>query len=362
MFAISVVYPAGAVVDELLDVYHVKSINIDVTDKTASKAREKAMDIGVNRALNKVFNRLVTRFDRVRLPQLDAKAKMDLVQELTVVKEKNSPVRYIATIEVTFKADEINNILSSNSIPFVQSKSKKIMVLPVLNQSANSESLLWENSNVWHKMWAITPPDSVIVPVYVPSFEEGEEPKNISVENAKNAVFPNLQEIKDEYGVEEVFVVKATYFSEIDPRVEVEIKKAGVGYSEVVPGFSVPQEQEEEMLTLLARAENKAMEEIEEAWKQNQVVQFDASSEMIVLIPTGSLKQWVKMKNMFLNMPLVNKFKLQAMKKDRAQVKLSFSGSVNRFARELSKKNLIIETMGSYWIIRDKNIPSSLMQ
>ena len=83
-------------------VFTVKYVGVDVTARTAARARSLAIAEGQREALDRLFARLTLREDKDRLPLLDDTSVINLVSGLEFDDEKTSSKRYLANMTVRF--------------------------------------------------------------------------------------------------------------------------------------------------------------------------------------------------------------------------------------------------------------------
>ena len=153
--------PAGAG-----DVFSVSAISVDETADTAAAARARAFRRGQRAALTTILRRLTVRADHARLPAVDNERLDFMVQALEVADEKTSDVRYLANMTVNFKPPEIRRLLRESAIPFAETPSKPVLVLPVLRQGG--ALVLWDDPNLWREAWSRMPVSGDLVPLIVP--------------------------------------------------------------------------------------------------------------------------------------------------------------------------------------------------
>ena len=96
------------------DVFTVANIYVDVTDKTASVARKKALAIGEKKAFEILLKRLTLRIDHDSLPVVDPKEISTYVKDFGITHEKNSEIRYLAYLTYRFKPNDIRFLLRDN--------------------------------------------------------------------------------------------------------------------------------------------------------------------------------------------------------------------------------------------------------
>ena len=141
----------GQAIYEQKGVFTVANIHVDVTAKTASAARKKALEKGEKQAFNLLLKRLTMRIDHNRLPVLDPEQVSTYVKDFNVTNEKNSEVRYLANLTYRFKPNDIRLLLRDNEIQFAETISKPTLVLPVY-QIAGAV-FLWDDPNPWREAW-----------------------------------------------------------------------------------------------------------------------------------------------------------------------------------------------------------------
>lgn len=126
----------------------VEGVEVDVSSSSSHEARLQAIGL----AQQKAFVVLLSRFtDPKAIEQLQALSEQEiekLVQDMEVIQEKFSAVRYVATFLVRFKEEALQKILSPDSqtegyIPLSKA-GKGWVVIPLFK---GSQPLLWQEEN-----------------------------------------------------------------------------------------------------------------------------------------------------------------------------------------------------------------------
>ena len=126
-----VVVTGGAAYAQEPRVFEVRDVAVDVTAASTNAAREKALALGERMAFARLLDRLTMRVDQSRLPDFSASEIAAYVQDFEVAEEKASAVRYLARLNFRFKAEDVRNFLIDRTIPFAETSSKPVLVLPV---------------------------------------------------------------------------------------------------------------------------------------------------------------------------------------------------------------------------------------
>lgn len=136
---------------------------VDAVAADAVTAKDKALADGQQAALRSLFKRLVpvTHYPRLKRMQPPPRA-VDFIDGVGVQSESNSSTRYIASLDFTFRADLVRQLLQRENIPFVDTQSPVLTVLTVFRDPASRADaggdVAW--SNAWQgldQQHALTP-------------------------------------------------------------------------------------------------------------------------------------------------------------------------------------------------------------
>ncbi|MFO1146308.1 MAG: hypothetical protein U1E33_07095 [Rhodospirillales bacterium] len=94
----------------------------------------KALAAGERRAWEVLVSRLVDPAQRARMAALPNVG--DAVKDFSVIDEKVSAVRYIATLNYTFRPDAVKRLLAGRSARFAVTRSKPVLVVAVVTSTA----------------------------------------------------------------------------------------------------------------------------------------------------------------------------------------------------------------------------------
>ena len=103
---------------EANQVFKVENIEVDETSHTAIAAREKALEIGQKKAWELLVRRLTLPDEKSQLMELSIDEIKGLVQGYEVVRERISPVRYLANLTVLFNPNLVRDFLLEKGAAF----------------------------------------------------------------------------------------------------------------------------------------------------------------------------------------------------------------------------------------------------
>ena len=134
------------------EVFTVGNYPVDADAANAVAAKQKAMADGQQAAFRSLLKRLVpvTSFDRLkRLSQLKASG---FLEGVSVRSERNSPTRYIASLDFSFRADSVRTVLQQEGIPFVEDQARDSIIVPVV-RNADGSIDAGAAARAWTESW-----------------------------------------------------------------------------------------------------------------------------------------------------------------------------------------------------------------
>lgn len=325
------------------DPFTVQDVHVDATGSTTTSAREAARIDGQRRALNTLWERLVSAEDRARLPKLSDAQITDLVHDFEVANERSSAVRYLGDYTFRFRKTEIRKILKSADIAFAESVSKPVVVVPVLRVGANTA--LWDGAdasapaNSWKQAWseaASARGAGGLVPVLVPPGDPGDSAA-INADQALSGDPLALGAFAGRYGTTEVLVALATLANKDAPQIDTSLSR----YSEGRPLRRVDGSYRlaagEGMPQLIARAVSGSLAALEDAWKQDNQLRLGQEAALTVTVPIASLADWVALRNKLSGVILIRRSTLLSLTKGEALVELRYLGDIDRLRSALAQ-------------------------
>ena len=142
--ALMFAFPANAYED------YSSIVNVDVTDVNAATAKEKAMLDANRRALNEVTPKLANQAGIDLINSLSNEQVAYFIKDATVLEEKSSDVRYIASLKITIQDDILRQYLEEKGVAEELSGESidVLYVFPTLSSWLNVEKQLKSARNV----------------------------------------------------------------------------------------------------------------------------------------------------------------------------------------------------------------------
>jgi len=333
------------------EVFEVRGVAVDITAETAAAAREKALAEGEKRAFERLFQRMTLSEDRDYLPDLNREDRALLVRDFTVAEEKTSAVRYLATLNYRFNAEEVRNLLIDYGVPFAETSSKPVLVLPAYE--AAGALVLWDDPNPWRAAWRTRPVVEGLVPLMLPVGDLADIAA-IGVEQAVAGDRQRLDALVRRYRTGDVLVAHAILGLDPDggrPLLEVLLARFSPAGPEHTTAETFRSEDGESIETLLARAAAALAAAVEDDWKRDNLMQFGRPGVTAVAVPIRGLADWLAVRSRLGRVAVVRRFDLVLLSLDEARINLHYLGDVDQLALALAQADLILAEQNGEWTL-----------
>jgi hypothetical protein len=340
-----------AALAQVRDVFKVKGVAVDVTAETAAVARVQALAEGERIAYGRLLRRLVPMAKQHQLPDLGSGAVAQLVKDFSVAEEKTSAVRYLARLDIRFKGEEIRRLLIDYAIPFAETPSKPLLVLPVYQEAG--ALLLFDDPNPWRDAWGMGAGGDGLVPLLLPLGDLADIAA-IGAEQAIGGDGQRLAAVSRRYGAGDTLVAHATL--RLDPlsrrpNVEVYLTRYGSALQEQTFVKSYTSKGEESLGDLLARAAADLIRQVQDNWKNDNLLRFTRQAVVAVTVRIGGLGDWLAVRERLGRVAVIRKAELVLLSRDEVRVNLHYIGEPEQLSLALEQADLAISRDGDDWIL-----------
>ena len=343
-------FDVSAVADRT-DIFAV-SVPVDATAANANAARDAARLDGERRAYAALLDRITLASDRDRLPPANDSMLNDIIQGFEVANERRSTVRYLADYTFHFRADAVEQLLRDQKIPFAETVSKPLIVLAVL-EGANGP-VLWDDPNPWRDAWANAKLRQGLVPLIVP-LGEVEDVTAIDAAAADSGDDARLQGISMNYGDGDVLVTRAKIRQADDAKaVNVTTTRFAPGQagSEQTWVASFTAAAGESDQDFLARAVSGTADQVMQAWKQANIIDYNQTGELVVSVAAGDLPSWLAVRDQLAAIASIQKLDLISLDRQRALVALHYVGDAAQLRLALAQRDLDLAGNDPNWTLQ----------
>lgn len=335
------------------DFYSVADIAVDAVAETAIEARGIALASGQREALDRLIRRLTSRAHHSRIPGLEDAEIAALVRGIEIEGEKTSPNRYLADLTVSFKKDRVRALLRESGIPFGETPSKPLLVLPVY-EAAGARSL-WDDPNPWRAAWRAQAERDSAAPLIVPVGDLAD----IAAIGARQALAGDetaLAAIARRYGVTDVLVAHAVLRHDLAtgaPRLSVTLHRHGSESGSASAG-TFGGASRTTVGALLKRAADEAASRMEDDWKRLMLLRFEDERVLAVNAPLSGLADWTEVRSRLSLAPEVGGVEILEINREAARIALRHFGSTRQLAVALAQRDLDLAEEEGRWSVRSR--------
>ena len=322
--------------------------------KNAVAAKERAHAEGQQAALRSLFKRIVPVSAYNRMERLKALKAADLIDGVAVRSERNSSTEYIASLDFSFQADEVRNLLRREGVPFIDEQAPKVTLVPLLREASGGQATFRSASGPWSEAWKGLDLDNTVTPAALQPLAQAIHPDTIAMLIRGGSGAEGI--LSDEYKSDAVLVAVA----EVDqPGKRLNMTLAGrdaVGSvlwtrSYRVPDGDVAYAMELAAVVTLGVIEGRWKADKSEAWGgvdslagPGRVVQFE--------VEFGSLAEWNDIRRQILDTAGVDDVQIGAVSARSAEVSLRYPGGEQPLADAFARKGLALRSDGGLWVLR----------
>ncbi|MBM3545320.1 MAG: DUF2066 domain-containing protein [Alphaproteobacteria bacterium] len=328
------------------DVFTVTDVAVDVTDATATQAREKALLEGQRQAFQRLIQRLATDAN-ARVPRLDEATLVTLVRSIDVTNERTSAVRYLASLTVRFNPATVRDVLSSSGIAFTEIKARPVLLVPVY--VAGGSTVLFEDRNPWREVWTQRRQRDTLMPIIVP-LGDLRDIADLDARSAMAGDQAKLDALSRRYNAADAAVAVANVSLDpltSKPTVALTVTRhTAVGDQTLVDSFTgEPGDRGE---ALLARAVDWVERELERLWKDENAIGPGQDERRITMsVPISSLAEWTEIRRRLSGIGLVRKTDILQVTRQEGRLGVTYVGEAGQLKSALAQRELeLVEGQG----------------
>lgn len=326
------------------DLFTVSGVTVDATAESAQAAQQQALAKGQSIALAAMFRKLTLEVDHARLPAADAETRARLVRGFEVTNERRSSLRYIAELTVRFDPDGVRAALRDSGIPYAETESLPIVVLPVLDEPGAPR--LWAEPNPWRAAWRALGWRNRLVELVLP-YGELADLTTVTAERALAGDEAALAALAARYGAAASLVAVARPLA--GGALAVEAKRFAPAGSEVVLRQQVAPVPGEAAAPFAAAAAAVA-ETIERAWKRDNLLDFRHRERIEVATRLAGFADWLELRRRLEALSQITRIEVTALTTAEARLRLHYLGDAERLADAMHRRNVeLVEESPGAW-------------
>lgn len=333
------------------DLFEVTGLKVDARAADELQAKQEGIAEAQQQALQEIFRRLVSTDDIARLPEVTSDMLIAMVRDYDISDEKFGGGRYLATLSVRFEPQEVAAVLRSQRIPFAMTRSRPVVVLPVID--IGTAQRLWDDPNPWREAWAAQLPHPGLFTLVMP-IGDLTDVAAVNVNYALAGDPVGLEQIASRYDAAGTMVAVATIARGTDARrqVDVTLTFSGGGYD----GRTIQRRYSGSgsLQPFLVQVVGELLRDLESGWKDENMLDFTQEERISVVVPIGGLGDWIAIRDRLSAMARIQKVAVARMTRTEAEVDIVYVGTTDqlRAALALQGLELVFTPESPLWMLR----------
>lgn len=326
--------------------FTIRAIKVDETDRSADRARRKALLGAESQAYIKLLQKITQQEDRELLPELTNEQRQALISGIEFVDEQSSSRRYIATLNVRFEPDRVSQYLADYGVPHVLGTGR-----PVLVVHAHQKGL---RQYLWDLDLALAEARSEVdwlnrIRGYL--FAKGSIQERL-IMTASEVFDFNLEQANK---ITELNGLRATTLigskiEQNDDGVTV-LKYRYLATDSGVEGQGEIALKDQDEAAALVSMYNDILEVIDGAWRERLLVDTASSGDLTVVVPSRSLNEFVEVQKRLAGVTLVQSVETVSVALPLSSLQISYTGRADQLAMALRFEGLDLKPYGNQMIL-----------
>ena len=332
------------------DLFEVTGLEVDESASDEVQAKFSAIASAQRRALQVVLRRLVQPENYGRLPQITGETLSRMVRDYDIADEKLGGGQYLATISVRFLPEEVANGLKEAQVPFAMTRSRPVVVLPVID--TGSARRLWDDPNAWRHAWASQTPYPGLFSVVMPAGDLSDV-ATVNVNQAISGELGAMLAIGEKYQATGALIAIASV-SGNQARRSARVSLRFVGGSH--DGMTIEQRYKGsgDLTEFLSQVVARILDKLERDWKQDNILDFGRVERVSVIVPIDGLGGWRDVRERLDGMSRVQSMSMARMSQEEVELDLVYVGSTDQLRTALAQRGLELVYSPDHplWLLR----------
>jgi hypothetical protein len=343
--------------------FTVANYPVDATARDAVAAKERALADGQQAAFRSLLKRLVPITAYSRLDRLKAHPAAGLIEGVAVRSERNSATQYIATLDFSFQAPVVRDLLRREGIAFVDAQAPEIVVVPVYQPPAATQAAvppelsLEQGGRLWADVWRGLDLEHTLAPVKLESLSTTAPAE--TVQRVKDGDGGALSTLTREYRSDLVLLAV------LEPDLAARRLHVTLAGQDAVGEFILKRSYRfvpEDVGYTVELAAVVSLGTLEGRWKAFKIANsagstgpgpLSAAREPVqLMVEFRNGRQWQELRRQIAETLGVDDFEVGGLTEHGASVALRFPGGGAPLAAALSAQGLEVRDLGGIWQVR----------
>ncbi|MDD9911954.1 MAG: DUF2066 domain-containing protein [Alphaproteobacteria bacterium] len=334
----------------MADIYTVQGVEATISSKSATAIpREKALDEAVKKGFSQLLRKLTPPTVWPRHAWLMSEISPEAaLEKITIVQEETVP-QYKVVADLTFKRNMVREILAKHGVPFSETESATLLLIPVYEIGA--AQILWEETNPWRKVLQQNVLQKGILNFTLPAGDMTEVTR-LTPQMAVLGAADVLNSMAKGYNAQATVVARA------------QVKQQGMyGTLVVQANWYLPDEHEkfapvviEQPLTafginedVLAETAQKMYQKLESTWRQVGMVAADKPARLYARYSASSAKEINTFEKQLNSMAAIFQVAPKLISYAEQVYEVDYFGNITSLQEQLTNLGYQLTREGALW-------------
>lgn len=324
------------------EIYTQDGVAVDETAANANAAREKALDVGQSRALDRLLRGMTDPRDHDRLPRPSHEQLLRLVRSIDVANEAVAPQRYRATLTVRFDAEGVRGLLRNAGIAFAAADKGLSLVVPVLRYDGGS---FWDDG-WWRGAWETAVGRGGLIPMLVPLGDLADR-QALPADGAALSDPAAQDALAARYDAEAVWIAEGRVAGgQLEGRL--------TGTDGTVLTAAAPVAGDGGEAAAADTVVTQLLDQARSGWRATNLVDYSRRDSLDAVVRFGNLSVWAEIRRRLAALAMIEKVEERLLSNRGAEISIRYYGDRDGLQAALTRQNLALMPLGTDWELVDR--------
>ena len=318
---------------------------IEVEEKyNLSFNKLKVMDRGFKKAFQDISQMILERKDLDKIRNTPINDIKKLIENFSILDEKFINQKYKSIMEVEFNRKKLIKFLDSKNITISLPKKINVFFIPVMiDLETNNFNYL--NENIFAENWESIEKNYFQISYIIPN-EDAEDYLSIK-NNLEDIENYNFKKILNKY-YSENFVIMIVFKRKNNIKFYSKIKFDDKFLISNENFTNINILDQSNLNSMILNIKNK----YEDNWKSINKMNPSSSVPIRLSVNSFNIKKSLKLENTLANLDFVDYYTIEKFDNSKIIYKVYYSSSPNRFLKDISNYDIIIDTTSTNWKVK----------
>jgi hypothetical protein len=338
--------------------YTIANYPVEARAANAVAAKDAAIADGQRAAFRSLLKRIVPVTAYRDMARIAATDTSTLIDGVAVRSERNSATEYIASLDFTFQAAEVRELLNRKGIPFVDTQAPATILIPLTRDAKSAAGPSGEfrsASGTWNAVWPSLDLENSVSPLKIETVKPEIGAATLRGLYDDATLSASIMTLAAAYGTDQVVVAIAEVDTE-GRRVNVLLAgQDAAGPFSLKRAYRLSDGDLAYTLELAAVVSQGVMEGRWKAVSTGAVaapLTAAGGDEISFDAEFAGKEDWNAIRRVLLEAPGIDDIRIGSISADRASVSLKYPGGGPALSRALASYGISLTDTGGLWVMR----------